>query len=522
MNRITTIALPLLAAVFVSLFASTALAQSTAVQTADELLSAWQMEEAKAMIDSLHREYPGTPEVEYLRGRYDFFMGDYDAAVEHLDKAVELAPRRDWKELRDVVAATADVTDKYVKHTSPSGRFEIWVEPGKDEVLLPLAFEALEKAYVEIGNELGYKPQTPIRVEVYPRTDVLAKVSILTEEEIRNSGTIALCKYNRLMITSPKALLRGYGWVDTLVHEYVHYVINSKTKNRVPIWMHEGLAKFLERRWRGPHAHRLAPSSEHLLQRRVKEKNLITFAQMHPSMAKLPTQEDSAVAFAEVYAAMEYLRKEAGEGAFRKVLERISAGDDAQVAFATVLGTSFPDFERAWRKSLETRPPIDYPEETGYDERLVFKDEKGKTDLKQIPQPRARDHVHLGQMLQARDRYGAAVVEYRKATRLLGETNPIIMTRLAQSLIALDRPGEALTALEKVQGTFPGYAQTWIELGRAAVRAEKWAEARQFLEEAARINPFDPTIYEELVTVYRELGMPEAVSIAKRHLKLVM
>ncbi len=512
----------ILLVLLVTSFASVVQAQSTAVQSADDLLSAWQMDDAKKMIDALSREYPGTPEVEYLRGRYAFFQGDYQAAVGHLDKALSLSPRRDWQELRDVVASTHEVTKDYVKHTSPSGRFAIWIEPGKDEVLLPLAFEALEKAYVEIGDELGYKPATPIRVEVYPRTDVLAKVSILTEQEIRNSGTIALCKYNRLMITSPKALLRGYGWVDTLVHEYVHYVINSKTKNRVPIWMHEGLAKFLERRWRGPDAHRLPPSSEHLLQKRVKADDLITFAQMHPSMAKLPTQEDSAVAFAEVYAAMEYLRAEAGEGAFRKVLEKISDGTDAQVAFASVLGKSFMQFEKEWRISLRNRPAIDYPEDSGFDERLVFKDEKEKGSLKDIPQPRARDHVHLAQMLHARDRFGAAVVEYRKATRLMGDTHPVVMTRLAQSLIELKRPTEALDALQKVKGSFPGYVQTWIELGRAAVRAKRFEDARMYLEEAARINPFDPTIYEELETVYRELDDAEALRLAKKHRKLVM
>jgi tetratricopeptide (TPR) repeat protein len=96
------------------------------------------------------------------------------------------------------------------------------------------------------------------------------------------------------------------------------------------------------------------------------------------------------------------------------------------------------------------------------------------------------------------------------------------MTRLAQSLIALDRPVEALDALQKVKGSFPGYVQTWVELGRAAVRAKRWKEAREFLEEAARINPFDPTIYKELEVVYRELGLPEALRLAQKFGKLVM
>src|SRR5699024_9375194 len=153
-------------------------------------------------------------------------------------------------------------------------------------------------------------------------------------------------KYNRLMITSPRALLRGYSWVDTVVHEYVHYVISAKTQHRVPIWMHEGLAKFLERRWRGPHAEQLPPSAESLLKERVTTGDLITFEQMRPSMAKLPRQEDAAVAFAEVYTVMEYLKREVGQDAFKRLLDHINSGLDADQAFARTIGTSFSNFEK--------------------------------------------------------------------------------------------------------------------------------------------------------------------------------
>ena len=57
----------------------------------------------------------------------------------------------------------------------------------------------------------------------------------LTEEEIKTSGTIALCKYNRLMITSPRDLVYGYGWADTVAHELIHLLINRRSRNTVPI-----------------------------------------------------------------------------------------------------------------------------------------------------------------------------------------------------------------------------------------------------------------------------------------------
>jgi tetratricopeptide (TPR) repeat protein len=489
-----------------SLWVAPVYAQS--VREADALMDSWQMQEAKAVIDKLSQGREDSPDILYLKGRFAFYTGDYAGALPFLDRAMAATSKRaDWSHMRDIVASTLEVTRGYERHLSPKGHFAIYIEPGKDRVLLPFAFEALDKAYEEIGKELGYYPPTPIRLEIYPQTSVLAKVSILTEEEIRTSGTIALCKYNRLMVTSPKALLRGYPWVDTLVHEYVHYVINAKTSNRVPIWMHEGMAKYLERRWRGPDAAQLPPSSEHLLEQRVKQNKLITFAQMHPSMAKLPSQEDAAVAFAEVYTVMEYLRGEVGQGAFAQVLDHIAQGMDAPVAFAEVLGTTFPTFEKRWLGYLKTRKYPVFPEDSGFQDRLEFKEAGAKpAELDQIPKPAARDHVHLGELLQARNRYKAAIVEYNKAIKLVGTGNPVLQTRLAQCYLATDQPHEALAALEPVRDAYPSYVTTWIELGRAALANGQTANARDYLIEAARINPFNPDIHTQLAIAYERLG----------------
>ena len=92
------------------------------------------------------------------------------------------------------------------------------------------------------------------------------------------------------MLTSPRGLARGYGWRDTIAHEFVHYFVTKVSKNTVPIWLHEGIAKFQETRWRDAPGHKLDPPQEDLLARSLKKDQLITFEQMHPSMALLPSQ----------------------------------------------------------------------------------------------------------------------------------------------------------------------------------------------------------------------------------------
>ena len=488
---------------------------------AESLLNGWQMPEAKRVVDALATTYPDEPNVKYLRARLAFFQGDYKRAVALLDEANEAQSNPYWKQLREVVSNTQAVTQKFKRVRSPKGYFDLFVDPGKDEVLVSDALRVLDEAYEQIGRALQHRPPVPIRVEVYPTTATLAKVSSLSEKDIKTSGTIALCKYNRLMITSPRALLQGYGWADTLVHEYVHYVINHKTKAQVPIWMHEGMAKYLERRWRGPNKQSLSPSSEDLLRQYIEKDTLITFEQMHPSMAKLPSQEDAAVAFAEVFTVMEYLEAQLGEGAFAKVLDHINDGLGAKRAFAKALSTTFPAFERKWKAYLKQRPKVILPKGARFGDKLQFKGDANPNDLKQIAAPKARDHVHLGELLQGRKRYKAALVQYNKAARMMGETNPVLQTRLAQSHLALKQYTQAQQALLPILSAYPSDVRVWLGLGEAALGLKDAPKALEYLQEAIYINPFDPRVHELLAQAHKAVGQPAQAEVALSNLKRV-
>ena len=64
--------------------------------------------------------------------------------------------------------------------------------------------------------------------------------------------------------------------MDTLSHEYTHYILTKKSRNNLPLWMHEGIAKYFETRWRNNYAY-LTPIMETMLAGGLKKKlpNLI-------------------------------------------------------------------------------------------------------------------------------------------------------------------------------------------------------------------------------------------------------
>jgi hypothetical protein len=120
-----------------------------------------------------------------------------------------------------------------------SEHFVFLYPKGKDAVLAPYALEALEAQRAALEKDLGHAPPGKVRVEVVNDAAELARVSTLSQKEIDQTGTIAICKFNKLMVTSPKALLRGYDWLDTLAHEYTHLVVTQTGHNSVPIWLQE-------------------------------------------------------------------------------------------------------------------------------------------------------------------------------------------------------------------------------------------------------------------------------------------
>src|SRR5205085_4730392 len=213
----------------------------------------------------------------YYRGRVLFEQGKYLESA----TAYEEARTRGAGQIEgfEVEARLARAVAEEVKgdEVHESAHFVLLTRPGKDSLLAPYALEALEKAYAALTQDLGVSPSPKIRVEVYETAQALARVSPLTVAEIKASGTIALCKYNRLMITTPRALIRGYPWIDTLSHEFVHFLVTKRGRGNVPIWLQEGLAKFLETRWRGEPGLAVDQMSVLLLTRAAKYNTLIPF-----------------------------------------------------------------------------------------------------------------------------------------------------------------------------------------------------------------------------------------------------
>src|SRR5207253_4092882 len=189
-------------------------------------------------------------------------------------------------------------------------------------------------------------------------------------------------------------------------------------------------AKFLETRWRGPPGLAVDEMSLALLQDAARRNKLIPFARMHPSIAMLPTQEQAALAFAEVEAAMRLLYQRGGQAALTELVSAMASGMTDEQAVAQAYGKSFREFEADWR--AEVAKPVRPRGRPLSAKKLVFKeDAKGNTEPPEIVRPHepemdaeGRRATRLGEIFYARRRWAAAAKEYGRARSRLSQEVP--------------------------------------------------------------------------------------------------
>lgn len=489
-------------------------------RAADETLEAWNLREAAAMVDRLYEANPTDAFNLYLKGKVLHMRGRYKEAIDWFAQARNQQEDGLFVHYEALAKSTHEVTSAYVTAKSPAGHFEIAHAPGIDSVLVPYAGDALDRAFVELTRIFGHVPETPIRVEIYPTVDVLGSVSPLTVAEIRTSGTIALCKYNRLMITSPRDLVYGYDWLDTLAHEFIHLLITQKSKNKTPIWLHEGLAKYYEVKWRPEAKPELDRHSESFLAKAIKADTLIPFEAMSPSMAKLPSQEATATAFAEVWTVMAFLETRSGGPVAAALTSHLGKGMNDREAVAEVAKLPWDRFEKTWKAYLKQQ---DFKVlDADWQQRLLFKGKDTEADeLAALKVEKARDYVWLGDRMRLRKRWGAAIAQYRKAAQHVGPSSPLVQGKLGYALLRANKPDEAANELRRPIAEHPRHVVLQVYLGEALLLLGRLDEARTHLEEALTINPFDPDVHGHLARVYEQLGLNDKAATERNAHKLM-
>ncbi len=445
-----------------------------------DMLESNRIDEAEAYISSVNKDSLRN----FLEGILSFYKGEYLKAVEKIQRAQ--IKERDLGFYPELISRTYMATKDAL--TVETEHFSVRIVSEEDSILTHYIGDALEEIYRDVGKIFNFYPEK-VRIEIYGDKKTFSDVTTLKEIEIITTGTVGVCKFNKIMVLTPRIFLQGYPWVNVLRHEYIHYVITYLTKNRTPVWLQEAIAKYFD-------GEGLSPSMLYLLKRGIEENKLIDIEKMHPSIAKLPSAEAAGLAFAEVYTMMDLFIKKIGKEGLIKVLDMIENGMDAVKAFETVLNTDFDSFFMEWKeyaKSIaQNAPPVEM-------EKMVFKDEK-------IEEKKGKHYV-LGDLLLERGKIEEAIFEYEREINK-NKSSIILNNKLSFLYLQTGKFKEALQLAESTLKDYPFNYTANLNKAKALLAMGNYESAFLWLKKALYINPFDPDLHAQLEKVYSKTSNP--------------
>ncbi len=492
----------------------------------EEHLEAWRLPQAEEIASRLAGESPKSAATLDLQARIKFYQGRYEEALRLLEQALAIDSANERRQALRLLAQQTHDTVKKLKRFE-SAHFILHVDEEKDGILVPYALDTLEKSYQAIGQTLGYFPQAKVRVEIAPDAASFNAISTLSLRDIEETGAVGVCKFNKIMTISPRVLIQGYRWLDSLSHEYLHYTIVGLSGNKAPIWLHEGMARFYESRWR--HAEPLkgnedylTPANQTLLAQALEKNKFIGFKKMEPSLIYLETPEEVQLAYAEAASAIDFLVQRKGHAGIRELLSELER-KPTQEAMEKVMGSPYTAFETQWKEFLKAKglKEIEGSRVRRLKVKVNQKEDEETVELKEIQSVVARNRTHLGDQLLDRGRNIAAAQEYQRALQA-SPHSLIILNKLARTLIQSKRYDEALPHLKKAQELDSDSVNTYIQLGSLYHATKNFSGARTALEEAIQINPFNPTIYRLLSEIYAALGEQDRAKRARATLDRLM
>ena len=516
----------LIAVSFVSFFinGAQALEKEQDLAQLEEFIDNLYLAEARKRVEALDMKGQKSAYKHYLNGKLLFFEGKHNAAMVELRAAIELSKTRiAWKELRDKVALTQEITAEFRKKEGSSKKFVYQYKDQVDELLIAYADVTLKKQLDALTDLFGNPPQVKIQILFCPSIESFSGLTGLTTEQIERTGTVGVSKYGRIMVLSPRILAAGYPWLDTLAHELAHTFISRSSNEKAPIWLHEGIAKLLERRWRGAPVGELTPAEAYLLDRAAKEKRLIPLGRFHPSISYLPNQEDAALAYAQVLSFMLFVNKKVTDAGWpSELLKLLAKGEDIDRAFLSVAKAPTTRLYSWWKQAVSGKRQTPVPA-VALMNRLY---KRGRATeplaIKSDVGTEVRRHIRLGDLLRLRGHTEPAAVEYKEALSLSDSPTVEITDRLAGVLLSLERYDETVKLLSPMTKIYPSHATVFLQLGRALAAEGKNEESIKMLKQVDALNPFHPDVNCLQSTLHNTVGRQKEAKIESEHCRLII
>jgi tetratricopeptide (TPR) repeat protein len=171
----------------------------------------------------------------------------------------------------------------------------------------------------------------------------------------------------------------------------------------------------------------------------------------------------------------------------------------------------FAAFEEGWKEFLRAKqlapvPGVQLPQFKVVENEAQDEDRLEREALQSAGSER---DVALGDLMRQRGRHAASIYYFDRARKALPDS-VVLLNKLAQALMAAQRPQEAVPHLQYALAVAPDHSPSHASLGDVYRALGELEAARVHYEQAIQINPFNPVPHRFLADLYRERRDTEA------------
>lgn len=203
----------------------------------------------------------------------------------------------------------------------------------RDSDYVTLVADTAETAYDLVSQEMGWQAHQKTTIVIYPDSQSLAKSFGWDKDEkamgVYWGGTIR--------ILSPREWLKQPYDQDEflkngpMVHEFVHLMVDEKTRGNYNRWWTEGVAQYVEKKLTG---------FEFATPAAGKLQSIYTLEELAKKFDRL----NQPVAYWESLQAIEFIADEYGEETIYEIMDYLGTGCTMEKACEIATGTDFENF----------------------------------------------------------------------------------------------------------------------------------------------------------------------------------
>jgi len=395
-----------------------------------------------------------------------------------LERAFQLDPFNIWvKNTLDLL----DAVGSYVERSSP--RFLFVADPAEADLLAPYLGELGERGYDEMADRYGYRPSTPIRVELYRHH---ADFSVRTVG-LAGLGALGVSFGTVLAMDAPSARRRGeFNFGSTFWHELAHTFTLGVTEHRIPRWFSEGLSVLEERRARPGWGARVRFG----FLRAYLSDRLLPVSRLNDGFVRPAYPEQVAYSYYQASLVCEMIETTRGPETIRAMLAGYRDGKTTGEVFRDVMGVEVGLFDREYDAWFRER----------FGERLdAVKGETGGPFRREL-------EAGLGHLEAGRAEPALAALERARALFPEYSEDDAPDWHIARIHRQAGRLREAAVALGRLTARAETNYEANVAEAEVRLELEDRAGAAAALERAIYIDPRDPALHKRLAALYGELG----------------